>query len=139
MKLSRIMTHGFEAVRPHATLAEAAEKMAREDIGALPVCAEGGEVIGMVTDRDITVRAVASGKDPGRTKVEDVMTPEVISCPEDVDAEKACRLMEERRVRRLLVTDGGGKPRGIVSLGDLAYSLREKKSGEVLKKVSEPD
>lgn len=139
MKLSKIMTHGFEAVPLHASLAEAAAKMAHEDIGALPVCADGGDVIGMVTDRDITVRAVAGGKDPTRTKVEEVMTPEVISCREDADIEEACQLMEERRVRRLLVTDGGGKPRGIVSLGDLAYNLREKKSGEVLKKVSEPE
>src|SRR5574340_1029744 len=140
MKLSHIMTGGIETVRPQATLAEAAKKMASRDIGSLPVCAAGArEVLGIITDRDITVRAVARGMDPNQTRVEEVMTREVLSCPSDAEVEAACELMQKRQVRRLLVTGDDDSPVGIVSLGDVALCLRENQSGEVLKKVSEPD
>ncbi len=139
MKLSHIMTGGIETIPPQATLAEAAKKMASQDIGSLPVCAERRHVVGIITDRDITVRAVARGMDPNRTRVEDVMTRDVLSCSSDADVEDACQLMEQRQVRRLLVTDGNDMPVGIVSLGDIALCLRESQSGEVLRKVSEPD
>ena len=139
MKLSSIMTGGIETIAPHATLAEAAKKMASQDIGSLPVCAERRQVIGIITDRDITVRAVARGMDPNSTRVEEVMTRDVLSCSSDADVEQACELMEKRQVRRLLVTGQDDTPVGIVSLGDIALCLRESQSGEVLKKVSEPD
>ena len=139
MKLSSIMTGGIETIRPQATLAEAAKKMASQDIGSLPVCAERRQVVGIITDRDITVRAVARGMDPNQTRVEEVMTRDVLSCSSDAEVEDACQLMEKRQVRRLLVTDGSDTPVGIVSLGDIALCLRESQSGEVLKKVSEPD
>jgi CBS domain-containing protein len=139
MKLSSIMTGGIETIAPQATLAEAAKKMASQDIGSLPVCAERRRVVGIITDRDITVRAVARGMDPNQTRVEDVMTRDVLSCKSDADVEEACALMEERQVRRLLVTGEDDTPVGIVSLGDIALCLREAQSGEVLKKVSEPD
>ena len=139
MKLSHIMTGGIETIPPQATLAEAAKKMASQDIGSLPVCAERRRVVGIITDRDITVRAVARGMDPNHTRVEDVMTRDVLSCSSDADVEDACQLMEQRQVRRLLVTDGNDVPVGIVSLGDIALCLRESQSGEVLRKVSEPD
>lgn len=139
MKLSHIMTGGIDSVLPQTTLAEAAKKMASQDIGSLPVCTERHTVVGIITDRDITVRAVARGMDPNQTRVEDVMTREVLSCSSDADVEQACALMEKRQVRRLLVTGDNDSPVGIVSLGDIALCLRESQSGEVLKKVSEPD
>lgn len=143
MKLSSIMTGGIETVPPQATLTEAARKMASQDIGSLPVCAmQAGSrrsVVGIITDRDITVRAVARGMDPNVARVEDVMTRDVLSCSSDAEVEEACELMERRQVRRLLVTDANQAPVGIVSLGDIALCLRESQSGEVLKKVSEPD
>jgi CBS domain-containing protein len=139
MKLSSIMTGGIETIPPQATLAEAAKKMASQDIGSLPVCAEHRRVVGIITDRDITVRAVARGMDPNQTRVDEVMTRDVLSCSSDSEVEDACQLMEKRQVRRLLVTDGNDTPVGIVSLGDIALCLRESQSGEVLKKVSEPD
>jgi CBS domain-containing protein len=139
MKLSSIMTGGIETIAPQATLAEAAKKMASQDIGSLPVCAEERKVVGIITDRDITVRAVARGMDPNRTRVEEVMTRDVLSCSSEADVESACQLMEKRQVRRLLVTGDDDTPVGIVSLGDIALCLRESQSGEVLKKVSEPD
>ena len=139
MKLSSIMTGGIETIRPQATLAEAAKKMASQDIGSLPVCAERRRVIGIITDRDITVRAVARGMDPNHTRVEEVMTKDVLSCRSDSEVEEACVLMEKRQVRRLLVTGDDDTPVGIVSLGDIALCLRESQSGELLRKVSEPD
>jgi CBS domain-containing protein len=139
MKLAAIMTGGIETITPHASLAEAAKKMASQDIGSLPVCDEPRRVVGIITDRDITVRAVARGMDPNQTRVEDVMTRDVLSCSSESEVEDACDLMEKRQVRRLLVTGQDEVPVGIVSLGDIALCLRESQSGEVLKKVSEPD
>jgi CBS domain-containing protein len=139
MKLAAIMTGGIETITPHASLAEAAKKMASQDIGSLPVCDEPRRVVGIITDRDITVRAVARGMDPNQTRVEDVMTRDVLSCSSESEVEDACELMEKRQVRRLLVTGQDEAPVGIVSLGDIALCLRESQSGEVLKKVSEPD
>jgi CBS domain-containing protein len=139
MKLSSIMTGGIETIPPQASLAEAARKMASQDIGSLPVCAEPRVVVGIITDRYITVRAVARGMDPNQTRVEEVMTRDVLSCSSEAEVEHACELMEKRQVRRLLVTGQDETPVGIVSLGDIALCLRESQSGEVLKKLSEPD
>jgi CBS domain-containing protein len=139
MRLSNIMTGSIQTVAPGASLAEAAKKMASGDIGSLPVCGDGRRVLGIITDRDITVRAVARGLDPNHTCVQEVMTKDVLSCSVDSEVEDACQLMERRQVRRLVVTDGKDAPIGIVSLGDIALCLREQQSGEVLKKVSEPD
>ena len=135
MKLAAIMTGGIETITPYASLAEAAKKMASQDIGSLPVCDEPRRVVGIITDRDITVRAVARGMDPNHTRVEDVMTRDVLSCSSEAEVEDACELMEKRQVRRLLVTGQDEVPVGIVSLGDIALCLRESQSGEVLKKV----
>ena len=103
------------------------------------MCAGLRRVVGIITDRDITVRAVARGLDPNRTRVEEVMTPDVLSCSSEAEVAEACELMERRQVRRLLVTDATDAPIGIVSLGDIALCLRESRSGEVLRKVCEPD
>lgn len=139
MRLSHIMTGGVQTVGPGASLAEAAKKMASQDIGSLPVCSGERKLLGIITDRDITVRAVARGLDPIETKVQDVMTREVLSCRSDSPIEAACELMEARQVRRLVVIDEKDAPIGIVSLGDLALSLRENRSGGVLRRLSEPD
>lgn len=139
MRLSNIMTGRVQTVAPGASLAEAAKKMASADIGSLPVCGEKSKVVGIITDRDIAVRAVARGLDPNRTQVQEVMTREVLSCPSDSDVEAACELMEQKQVRRLVVTGPEDAPVGIVSLGDIALCLREAKSGGLLRKVSEPD
>jgi len=126
LRLSSIITGPVQTVAPGATLAEAARKMASQDTGSLPVCAERRKVVGIITDRDITVRAVARGLDPNQTRVQEVMTREVLSCRADSELEDACELMEQRQVRRLLVTDGKDEPIGIVSLGDMALRLRRR-------------
>jgi len=132
------MTRKVEFVHPSNTVEEAAAKMKARDIGPLPVC-DKGWVLGMLTDRDITVRASAQGKDPKAIQVREVMTPEVIACFEDQLVAEAARLMQERQVRRLLVLNQDKQLVGIVSLGDLAIQTGDQQlAGEILEQVSEP-
>jgi CBS domain-containing protein len=139
MKLKDIMTPNVECVRPEDTLEDAARKMRDLDVGPLPVCGDNDRLAGMITDRDITVRAVAEGKDPKTTRVRDAMSEEIIYCFEDQDVQEAARTMRERQVRRLVVLNRDKRLVGIVSLGDLATETGDKqKSGEVLQDVSEP-
>ena len=137
MDLKEIMTSPVETIAPDTSLQEAAKKMLDLGIGLLPV-SKGQKVVGIVSDRDITIRAVAKGFDPARTAVRDVMSNEVFSCPSGSDVTEACNLMEEKQVRRLVVMDAANVPIGIVSLGDIALHLRREQSGDVLKKVSQP-
>ena len=102
MQLKDIMTPGVEVIASEASIYEAAEKMSHRDIGPLPVC-EGERLVGMLTDRDITVRAVAAGRDPRMTHVRDIMTPDVVYGFEDQEVEDAARLMEQYQIRRLPV------------------------------------
>src|SRR5262245_20535384 len=102
MRVSEVMTRGVECTRPDATLQEAAAKMKSLDVGPLPVC-DNDRLVGMVTDRDITVRATAEGEAPTRVRVRDIMTPEVTYCFEDQDVAQAAQLMKEKQVRRLVV------------------------------------
>jgi CBS domain-containing protein len=138
MRLKDIMTIQVEVVHPEATLWEAAQKMAALDVGPLPVCT-GGQLVGMLTDRDITVRATAEGRDPKTTRVHEVMTPEVLYAFEDQDISEATWLMTEHQIRRLVVLNRSKQLVGIVSLGDLAvYAGDARQSGEALERISEP-
>jgi len=138
MLVQQIMTHNVEVISPGDTLEHAARKMEELNVGPLPVC-EGNRVVGVLTDRDITVRATAAGCDPKSTLVGDAMSQDVISCFDDQDVREASRLMEERRVRRLLVLNRANDLVGILSLGDLATEAPASgQPAEVLKKVSEP-
>jgi CBS domain-containing protein len=138
MRVNEVMTPGVECVGPDTTIQEAARKMRDLDVGPLPVC-DDDRLAGMVTDRDITVRATAEGRDPRTTPVREVMTPDLVYCFEDQDVEEAARLMEAKQVRRLLVLDRGQRLVGIVSLGDLAVKTGdEPRAGEALERVSEP-
>jgi CBS domain-containing protein len=137
MLISDIMTPGVEYVGPDDSVQDAARKMKRLDVGPLPVC-ENECVLGMVTDRDITVRAVAEGRDPKATKVRDVMSGEVICCFDDQEAEVAARLMQSQQIRRVLVLNRDKRLVGIVSLADLAVqALQPNRAGEVLQEVCE--
>lgn len=120
------MTPRLELVNRRATLRDAAAKMAHLGIGALPVV-ERSHLLGMVTDRDITVRAVARGWDPATTTVEDVMTPGVVSCRESQDVKDVASLMEEHGLRRILVLSARGKPVGIISVEDIAQRAPDKR------------
>ena len=138
MKIKDVMTKSVETVRPDQTLQEAASRMKSLDVGPMPVC-ENDRLVGMITDRDIVVRAAADGRDVRTTKVRDAMTPEVVVCSEDDDVKDAARTMKERQIRRLVVVDGQKRVAGIVSLGDIAVDTSdEKMSGRVLEEVSKP-
>jgi CBS domain-containing protein len=138
VKVRDIMTRNIERVRPDDTIQEAAYAMRERNIGFLPVC-DLDRFVGMVTDRDITVRAVAEGRDPKTTRVRAVMTPDAICCHEDDDLNEAARLMRDRRVRRIVVLNSRNRLAGILSLGDLAAAGEDPHCvGELLQAVTEP-
>jgi CBS domain-containing protein len=139
MLVKEIMTRDVECIRPDTVLDEAARKMRDLDVGSLPVCGDDDRLAGVVTDRDITVRAVAAGKDPRTTRVREIMTPGVIYCFEDQDVTDAAHLMEEKQIRRLAVLSRKRRLVGIVSLGNLAIDTHDERlAGEALEAVSEP-
>jgi CBS domain-containing protein len=138
MQIKEVMTRGVEVIRPEDTLQEAARKMKTIDVGPLPVC-DGERLVGMITDRDIIVRATAEGRDPKTTPVKEAMTPGIVYVYEDQDLEEAARVMKDRQLRRLVVLDRNKKLVGILSLGDIAADTKDEElSGEVLEKISEP-
>ena len=138
MQLKDVMTPEVEVIAPEASIYEAAEKMSHRDIGPLPVW-DGERVVGMLTDRDITVRAVAAGRDPRMTHVRDIMTPDVVYGFEDQEVEDAARLMEQYQIRRLPVLNRRQQLVGMVALGDLAVHAGTRPvAAEVLEQVSEP-
>jgi CBS domain-containing protein/sporulation protein YlmC with PRC-barrel domain len=136
--VKEIMTREVEVVHPEATLWEAAQRMSALDVGMLPVCS-GDQLVGMLTDRDITVRATAEGRDPKTTRVHEVMTPEVIYVFEDEDISDAAQIMTEQQIRRLVVLNQSKQLIGIISLGDLAVHTGDThQAGQTLEGVSEP-
>jgi CBS domain-containing protein len=138
VKIRDLMTRDPEVVRPDAALVEAAEKMRDLNVGVIPVC-DGRRLVGMLTDRDITVRGTADGVDPNRAKVRDFMTPEIHYCFADQDVEDATKIMEEKQIRRLPILDRDMSLVGIVSLGDIAVDAdSDQVKADALKEISEP-
>jgi CBS domain-containing protein len=136
MKIKELMTSDVELVAPNDSLHTAAKMMADLDTGALPV-GENDRLVGMITDRDITVRAVAEGRDPDRTVVRDAMSSGIRFCFEDEDSEEVARKMGQWQVRRLPVLNRDKRLVGIVSLGDLSIGGAEEESKGALKEISE--
>ena len=131
-----IMTRGAEIVSPDSPIQDAARIMKDIDVGAVPVC-NGDRIVGMVTDRDIAVRAVAEGKHDCR--VQDVMSEGLTWCYEDDEVAAAAAKMKEKQIRRLPVMSADKRLVGMLSLGDLAVEgNNDNRSGEVLEKISEP-
>jgi len=138
MKLKEIMTHNVEIIHPEDTLQVAAQKMRDRNVGFLPVY-EGGELIGVVTDRDITVRAIAKGADPRTMLKRGLITTPAIYCLEDQSVDDATDLMHDNQIRRLVILKRGNRQlAGVVSLGDLAMNVDDKMTAEVLQSVSVP-
>lgn len=138
MQVQEIMTPYVEVIHPDATLKEAAEKMSRLEVGPLPVC-DGERLVGMLTDRDITIRATAYGSDPNTTKVRDAMTSEVVYCFADQEVQIAAQMMEMRQIRRVPVLDRDKRLVGIVSLGDVSVETQDQElAAKTLEGVSEP-
>jgi CBS domain-containing protein len=133
-----VMTRGVETAAPDATIADVARRMRDLDVGSLPVT-EGSRLLGIVTDRDLSVRATAAAKDPNTTRVREVMSPEIAWVFEDEPADAAARVMRERQIRRLPVLDRGDRLVGVVALGDLATDLSDDRlKGSTLEDISQP-
>jgi len=138
MKVKEIMTCNVETIDSDANLVEAAGKMRSLEVGALPVWKDD-ELVGMVTDRDMAIRAVAEGKDPSGTSVKEIMTSNVRCCFEDDDIHEAAEMMEEESIHRLLVLNSDKRPIGFISLADFAVKSRDERlAWEILEKISEP-
>ena len=135
MKVKDVMHKGAACVTPDTPVSKIAVQMRDDDIGIMPVKADG-HLIGIVTDRDIACRAVPDGKDLGRMTAKDIMTSKVICCSADDDVAKAVKTMETKRIRRLPVTDSSENIIGILSLGDISHKVGDEMSGEVLRAVS---
>ncbi|MFP4476456.1 MAG: CBS domain-containing protein [Desulfatibacillaceae bacterium] len=141
MQVRDIMTPRVFFIKNRESLQLAADKMRELDVGILPV-AEGdtdsAAIVGVITDRDIVVRAVAKGKDPNAVTVEDAMTPEVVTVDEHADPNQAANIMAQRQIRRLLVTDGDNNAVGVLAMGDLAVDWESQPTGQALGEVSRP-
>ena len=139
MKLSEIMTRDVIVMQPDDTLQSAAKKMRDHNIGFLPVC-DGDTLLGVISDRDITIRALADGMDVSIMLGRDLMTSPAIYCFDDQEVGEAAQIMKDNQIRRLVVVDRENKRlAGVISLGDLARNGTNDLSWEVLQKVSEPD
>lgn len=133
-----VMTRGVETAAPDATIAEVARRMRDLDVGSLPVT-DGNRLLGIVTDRDLSVRATAAAKDPNATKVREVMSPELAWIFDDEPADAAARVMRERQIRRLPVLDRSDRLVGMVALADLATDLGDDRlKGATLEEISQP-
>ena len=130
------MTRDPRSIGASASVVEAARLMREEHIGSLPII-DNEQLVGMITDRDITTRVVAEAADPKLTSVGDVYSQDLISVEPESDLEEALLLMARHQVRRLPVVDNG-KLVGIVAQADIALTENEKKSGKLLEAISEP-
>ena len=137
MQVQDVMTGDVTCVGPDTTLQEAAQKMRDLDVGSLPVC-DNNRLAGIITDRDIAIRAVAEGCDPSSTQVREAMSEGIEHCFEDDDLKDAQQIMKEKQIRRLPVLDHDKKLVGILALGDIAVIGDEEDVGETLEEISEP-
>lgn len=136
MRVSEAMSRDVRIANPEQTICEAARIMSEIDVGALPV-GENDRLVGMITDRDIAVRAVAADKPP-TTKVRDVMSREVLYCYEDQDLDELAINMGDEQVRRMPVVNRDKRLVGIVSVGDLAQTGNATTTGRAVADISTP-
>lgn len=136
MKVRECMTKDVQMLRPENTVQEAARLMAECDVGSIPVN-DGERLVGMVTDRDIVVRAICEGKGPD-TLLREVMSPEIMYCFEDDDAKAVAQNMADIRVRRLPVMSRDKKLVGIIAIGDLASEKNSRLVGQAICGISKP-
>ena len=136
-KVMEVMTKDVEIINPNDSLKDAAEKMRTLNVGPLPVC-DGDNLMGIITDRDIVVRAVSKGMDPNNTRVSEAMTGDIEYVYENDDIGKVVQKMKEEQIRRILVVNQDKKLVGIVALGDLAEAMNTQEAGQTLESISEP-
>lgn len=137
--VSEVMTRDVEVIGPRQTMREAARKMDELNIGVLPVC-EGGELLGVITDRDMVIRGVAAGALPDACTIAEVMTPDAEYCYEDESVEEATEKMAALQIRRIFVLDRDKRLVGVLSLGDVAVDniVEPRDMADTLKTISEP-
>lgn len=133
MKIREVMTKPVIRIGADETVEVAARTLAHYNIGALPVCGSDGRLQGLVTDRDLVTRCIASGRNPGITKVSQIMTGSVVGIPPDLEAKDAAEIMGRRQIRRLPVLENE-KLCGMVSLGDLTRA--EADTAQALSQIS---
>lgn len=134
MRCDEIMKQNVECVLPEDSVEDAACKMRDQNVGFLPVCDDAGRVLGALTDRDIAIRVIAEGK-PITTRVDEVMTPDVVATKPEDAIETAERLMAEHHKSRMMCIDADGRLAGVISLSDIAQHHQQGAS-ETLREVS---
>jgi CBS domain-containing protein len=130
-----IMSKDVTVIREEETLREAAERLANDDVGVLPICDDNKQIRGVLTDRDIVVQVVARGKDPANTRARELEQGEVVTLRPDDSIQHACDLMAQHKVRRLPVVDNG-RVVGMVSQADVAKSVTPEQAGRMLTQIS---
>ena len=132
MKVQDVMTSEVRTCRPETNLSAAAMKMWNGDCGALPVLADGGEVVGMITDRDICIAAATKHRDPEKIRVDEVISGKAYSCSPETEIHEALEIMQEKRVRRLpVINSHDGKLAGILSMNDVALKAQGNGTAEL--------
>ena len=134
-KVGDVMTSRPRAVTPQTPLSEVAEVMEAEDVGSVPVV-EDDRLVGIVTDRDIVIRAIAKGKDPRGMPASEASSRELVTVSPDDDLSDALKLMAQYQVRRLAVTGEDERLIGVVSQADVAMHVKDKEAGELLEGIS---
>lgn len=140
MICSEIMTRNPECCLPSDTVMTAAQLMKSEDVGPIPIVADkdGKKLRGIVTDRDLTVKVIAEARDPNTTRLEDVMSGDVVSCNENDDVEEVLKLMKDNQVRRIPVVGKNDQLLGIIAQADVATRLgNDGATGQVVERISE--
>ena len=134
-QIRELMTPNPRTVSADSPVVEAARVMRDEDVGIAPIV-EGERLIGTITDRDITIRVVAEGKDPQSTNVRDVASTQLVTIDPQQDLDEAVRLMAQHQVRRLPVVEEDGKLVGVVAQADIAREGQDSKTGQVVEEIS---
>jgi len=134
-QIKDVMSPNFKFMAPDSPIAQVAQQMRDMDCGFMPL-AENDKMVGMITDRDITIRAIAEGKDPANTTAREVMTAKTLYCYDDQDIEEVCNNMGEIQVRRLPVVNREKRLVGIVSMGDLAQSASRPNVGQTQQQIT---
>jgi CBS domain-containing protein len=130
------MSHDLYWCSPDDSVEDAARAMRDHDVGSLPIREEGDRLFGIITDRDITIRVVAEGKDPTETKVRDAASSSVVTVDPDQDLDEAIRLMAQNQVRRLPVVEEDGRLAGMLAQADIATEADEARAGEMVEEIS---
>jgi CBS domain-containing protein len=136
--IGSIMAEDIVWCSPNSSLEEAALIMAECDFGELPVVDDEDNIVGVITDRDITCRSLGQGKNPQKMKVEECMTSPALTIDEDSDIKDCLKLMEDNQIRRVVVVDSEGYCCGMVSQADIAEKISKNQLGEIVQKISKP-